>query len=72
VTVVTDPKTNILKLVERCRSCGAQIYWSTTDKGKLCPYDVVNGKPTRESHFAGAADGSRPGCPQARRWSKKA
>jgi hypothetical protein len=28
VTTVTDPKTNMLKVVERCRSCDARIYWS--------------------------------------------
>ena len=63
MTTIVDPKTQILKLVERCRSCGAHIYWSTTDAGKLCPFDLADGQPTRESHFKT--------CNDPKRWSKR-
>ena len=63
MTTIVDPKTQILKLVERCRSCGAHIYWSTTDAGKLCPFDLLDGEPTRTSHFKS--------CPDAGHWSRK-
>ena len=63
MTVITDPKTNILKHVDPCRSCAAPVYWSTTDAGKLCPFNVVDGEPTRVSHFTT--------CPEARNWTKK-
>ena len=63
MTTIVDPKTQILKLVERCRSCGAHIYWSTTDAGKLCPFDLLDGEPTRTSHFKS--------CPHAGQWSKR-
>lgn len=26
---------------ERCRSCGALIYWATTDKGRSMPIDAT-------------------------------
>jgi hypothetical protein len=63
MTVVTDPKTRRVALVERCRSCAAPIYWSTTDAGKRCPFDVVADEPTRVSHFAT--------CPDAKQWGRK-
>jgi hypothetical protein len=50
-------------LLERCRSCGAPVAWGKTKNGKACPYNVVNGQPTEESHFRT--------CPQAKDWSKK-
>jgi hypothetical protein len=64
MALVKDPKTGRTRVIESCRSCGADIYWSTTDKDKACPYDVVDGEPTRESHFRS--------CPHARQWSKRA
>jgi len=41
-----------------CRSCGAVIYFVTTERGKQMPMDAETG----ETHFAT--------CPQAKQWSK--
>lgn len=46
-----------------CRSCKAEIWWGTTEKGKPCPYDVdLEGNRTSQSHFVS--------CPDAGAWSK--
>ena len=45
--------------VTNCRSCGAEIRFERTEKGRLMPVSVRTG----ESHFAD--------CPDARQWSKK-
>lgn len=59
--------------VTHCRSCGAPIIWSLTERGKRCPYDAQDGeivmtttktgKEVRQSHFGT--------CPQAGGWTKK-
>lgn len=49
--------------IESCRSCGVPIHFGLTLQGKPCPYNVINGVVTKESHFAT--------CPDARTWSKK-
>jgi ssDNA-binding Zn-finger/Zn-ribbon topoisomerase 1 len=49
--------------IEACRSCGAPIVWGKTAQGKACPFNVVGGQPTEESHFKT--------CPQARGWSRR-
>jgi hypothetical protein len=63
MTVVTDPLSGNSAAVMPCRSCKQPVYWGYTEKGKRCPFNVVDGQPTRESHFTT--------CPQARQWSKK-
>ena len=63
MTTVTDPKSGVTAAVHECRSCHAPVYWGFTEKGKRCPYDVVDGTATRTSHFTT--------CPQAQAWSKK-
>ena len=45
------------KDVDKCKSCGAPIYWQRTQAGRWCPIDW----PSGESHFKT--------CPQASRWS---
>jgi hypothetical protein len=42
-----------------CRSCGADVVWITTDRGRKMPVDPGTG----ESHFAT--------CPQADQWRKE-
>jgi hypothetical protein len=42
----------------RCKSCGAEIWWGISAKGKPTPMSVATGK----SHFAD--------CPDAKKWSK--
>jgi hypothetical protein len=49
--------------VQRCRSCGALVWWGTTKAGKSNPFDVVDGARTAVTHFST--------CPQARQWSKR-
>ena len=60
---VVDPRTGEPAMIVRCRSCDAEVYWGDTAKGRPCPYNVVNGEATTESHFRT--------CPQAGSWSKK-
>ena len=60
---VVDPRTGEPAMIDACRSCGAQVYWGETKNGKLCPYNIVDGEATTESHFGS--------CPQATAWSKK-
>jgi ssDNA-binding Zn-finger/Zn-ribbon topoisomerase 1 len=40
----------------------APVVWGRTRQGKRCPYNVVEGQPTQESHFLN--------CPHSRAWSK--
>jgi hypothetical protein len=49
--------------IEQCRSCQAPIWWGRTRNNKPCPYDVIDGQPTLESHFGS--------CPHSKTWSKK-
>lgn len=42
--------------VERCRSCGASVWWGHTQAGKLCPFDIVDGERTAVSHFSTCRD----------------
>jgi hypothetical protein len=60
---VIDPRDGLAAIVMRCRSCGADVYMGLTAKGKRCPFNVVDGEATTESHFRT--------CPQAGSWSKK-
>ena len=57
----------------KCRSCGAEVIWTTTTSGKVIPldpktYTVVTPVGTtvtgRQSHFAT--------CPHAKQWRKNA
>lgn len=48
--------------ISHCRSCRAEIVWGVTAAGKSCPYTVVDGKATTESHFIT--------CPDRRTWRK--
>jgi len=64
MSVVKDPLRDVYTSVTSCRSCGRKIYWSLTERGRRCPYDVgEQGEATRISHFAT--------CPQAREWSHR-
>lgn len=49
--------------IKHCQSCGAEISWGFTPKGKRCPFNVVDGRPTQQSHFET--------CPDAGEWSKR-
>ena len=49
--------------VVQCKSCHASVWWGSTRSGAQCPFDVLEGRHTRVSHFAT--------CPDARRWSKR-
>lgn len=49
--------------IQRCRSCGAPVWWGKTAAGKWNPFDVVDGERTRVTHFST--------CPQASQWSKR-
>jgi hypothetical protein len=49
--------------IERCRSCGAAIWWGRTRAGKACPFDVIGLERTAQTHFST--------CPQNREWSRK-
>lgn len=60
MTTVTDPRTNASALVKPCKLCGAPMYFGYTEAGKRCPYDVVDGEPTRVSHFTT--------CPKVGTW----
>lgn len=51
MTVVTDPRTGSSALVKPCKLCNAPMYFGFTDAGRRCPFDVVDGEPTRISHF---------------------
>jgi hypothetical protein len=63
MTVIFDTARRVHTNVTTCRSCGAQIYWSLTSKGKRAPFNVdAAGEATRESHFAT--------CPNAEQWRK--
>lgn len=62
----------MLKVTE-CRSCGAEIVWMKTQKGKNMPVDAdtiqdadaeVFDYETMTSHFST--------CPEANKWRKKA
>ena len=64
MTTVADPRTGVQRLVVTCRSCGAEMYFGVTAKGRRCPFDIQDGEPTETSHFTS--------CPQARAWSRKA
>ena len=63
MTVVTDPRSGVSALVKPCKLCGAPMYFGYTDKGKRCPYDIVDGVPTRTSHFTT--------CPNVRQMDRK-
>lgn len=54
--------------VEVCRSCGAQVVWGHTEKGKAIPLSLAtierhDGVAYCLSHFTD--------CPEARDWSRK-
>jgi hypothetical protein len=57
--VVIDGRARI----QHCRSCGALIWWGKTQKGKACPFDVVDGARTAISHFST--------CRDAQQWSRR-
>ena len=64
MSTVIDPRTGRAALVKPCGTCATPIYFSYTEAGKRCPYDLdADGLPTRVSHFTT--------CPQARQWSRK-
>lgn len=44
---------------QKCRSCGAEIYWVKTDKGKSMPINA----DLKKSHFAT--------CPEHKQWRKR-
>jgi hypothetical protein len=50
MAMVVDPKTHREELVFECFECSGKIYWSKTDQGARRPYDVVDGRPTRQRH----------------------
>ncbi len=62
MAVVTDPKSGASALVKPCKLCGAPLYFGFTEAGKRNPYDVVDGQPTRTSHFTT--------CPNVADWRK--
>jgi hypothetical protein len=43
--------------MDRCRSCGAEITWKRTERGRLAPFD-----PDGTTHFVT--------CPDRRAWRK--
>ena len=54
--------------IEACRSCGAQIVWTETAKGKAIPLSLAtverrDGVAYCLSHFVD--------CPEAKDWSRK-
>lgn len=49
--------------IVQCQSCKAPIYWGLTANGKRCPYNVIEGRATNESHFKT--------CPNSSDHSKK-
>lgn len=51
MTTITDPRSGVTALVKPCKVCNQPIYFGFTDKGKRCPFDVIDGQPTRTSHF---------------------
>lgn len=57
-----DEPTPVIQ-IKHCQSCGAPISWGFTVKGARCPFDVVDGRPTQQSHFES--------CPDAAQWSKR-
>lgn len=61
MTTITDPASGVSALVKQCKGCAAAIYFGFTPAGKRCPFDVVDGQPTRTSHFRT--------CPQVAQFS---
>lgn len=57
-TIPTGYTAELREPPARCRSCGAEVLWTTTPAGKRSPLDR-DGK----SHFAT--------CPDAARWRKR-
>ena len=57
--------------IQRCRSCGAPIWWGVTAGGRRCPFDV---HLAETSWTRGAAERTAithfSTCPDARGWSK--
>lgn len=51
VSTITDPMSGLTSAVKSCKVCSQPIYFGFTEKGKRCPFDVVDGNPTRTSHF---------------------
>jgi len=61
MAVVTDPMSGVSAFVAACRVCRAPVYFGYTPAGKRCPFDVVDGEPTRVSHFTT--------CAKVREWT---
>jgi hypothetical protein len=38
--------------VERCKACGALIWFGRTKAGRPCPFDIVDGEHTAVTHFS--------------------
>lgn len=51
MTTIIDPKSKLATQLKNCKVCDEPIYFGFTDKGKRNPYDVIDGEPTRVSHF---------------------
>jgi hypothetical protein len=56
MTTVYDEAVGRTTSVLPCRVCGKPVYFSLTENGKRCPYDLVDGRPTRTSHFTSCAN----------------
>jgi len=63
MATVIDPRTGRAALIMPCRSCNRPVFFGLTAAGKRCPYDVVDGEPTGESHFRT--------CTEPQKWSRK-
>jgi hypothetical protein len=62
MTAVFDEVRGVRTSVLACRVCGKPVYFSVTQAGKRCPYDVDDdGQATRTSHFTT--------CVNVRRWT---
>lgn len=68
------PKTN----TSVCRSCGAQMDWYATPKGKAMPMNAgvvhlrtTGGGPEPEIGEFDSKDSHFATCPQAKTWSKR-
>jgi hypothetical protein len=55
----------------KCRSCGAEIIFLMTDKGKRIPVDADTVQPKDDYFDANRHKAHFATCPQSQKWRKK-